>query len=76
VCERTTVGLGRFSEREEKVKAIWVFVAVEALIGSLVIVQGLLFAETGEQQLFRCALGLALSVIPYIFARAVQEIVR
>lgn len=57
-------------------KAIWVFVAVEALIGSLVIVQGLLFAETGEQQLFRCALGLALSVIPYIFARAVQEIVR
>lgn len=66
-----------WSVRErEAMKIFWVFVAVEALIGSLVIVQGLLFAETGEQQLFRCALGLALSVIPYIFARAIQEIVR
>lgn len=52
----------------------WIMVIIGSILGGLGTLLGILTANGAPQQAAAAAMGVAFAVIPYCFARAVQEI--
>lgn len=52
----------------------WVLVLIAAILGFLFFLFAFLAAESAIQEAAAAAVGVAIAVIPYIMARAIQEL--
>jgi uncharacterized membrane protein YvbJ len=54
---------------------VWIIPILGAGAGGLVLVAGMTTAGSAPQEAVVCALACAIAIIPYVFARAVSEII-
>jgi hypothetical protein len=54
----------------------WLFVLVDSLVASFVFVGGLILADSSPKQAAVAAICAAMVVIPYVAARALDELAR
>lgn len=55
-------------------KFAWILTIVGSVLGALEVVVGLAEASSAPQQAAIAAIGVSLAVVPYCFARAIDEI--
>ena len=55
---------------------LWAMTAIGSIIGALILTAGLLTAKGAPQQAAAASIALCWAVLPYVFARAVDEVNR